>query len=150
MNPWDSRWMLPEHRRMCEEESVRRQAEETGALRPPSRRELEWVRTHAALSVLSAMAERGRHDIARSSMPLKRFFAAVAARLEQAIAHDLQQLHRALDGAGIRILNETRSPDGVVCRFVCRGFEERLTVTREALRAEIQIKLEAYLSSLGR
>lgn len=140
--------MLPEHRRMYAEEAGARSAEEADAAtsRLPTRQELEWVRDRVVLSVLLVMADRGRREIARSSVPLKRFFQAVAGRLAQRIEADLRQLRRALDAGGIRIVEETRSEIGFVCRFVCRGREERLALTRDALRAEIRVKLETYLS----
>ncbi|MEK8131977.1 hypothetical protein WMW72_29120 [Paenibacillus filicis] len=139
---WESsRMMLPQHK---EQSMLARQAEKT----PPTSKETELMRRSIILPVALRIVEKNSRDMELSSQTLRPVYAAAAKVMIRQMREDLQKSKKALVESQIRLTEDSKD-EAVICyRYVCRGIQGRLEMTKEFMRQEVSLTIGRYASSL--
>jgi hypothetical protein len=61
---------------------------------------------------------------------------------------DLSKIKQEMMEKEIRMADEEKDDSMIHCRYVCRGYEDGFTITKEAMRAEISVRLRRYTDQL--
>ncbi|MFE5318930.1 hypothetical protein ACFQ88_09490 [Paenibacillus sp. NPDC056579] len=143
---WESsRMMLPQHK----EQSMSVPNEtSSSAAEPPTRKELELMREYILLPVALQIVEKRSIEVEMSSMTLKLLYSAAAKILARKIREDVQKSRAALLEKNIRLFEESKDDTALYYRYVCRGREDRFTMTKDFMRAEISARIGRYAKSL--
>ena len=114
----------------------------------PDGEELQMIRDSVLLPHLLTIVQRGTEDAQSSAGVLQRLFVLVAQALHSRISRDLYALRQELARRKIKV--EVVEYAGVILyyRYTCRGYEERIGIVREVMRAEIGAKLAGYLKEV--
>lgn len=142
---WESsRMMLPEHREALVQ---RRQAkaEDSPKRNVPTREEMALIRNYALLPMILSIAESNRRNMETSSYALKKLYITVTGQLMNCIHADLAKVKKALKERDIKVYEDERVDGAIRYRFICRGYEGSLAMTREVVRAEISVKIADYI-----
>lgn len=143
---WESsRMMLPQHR-----EALLNRQREMPSVAPsrPKREEIELMRDYILLLVLHTLVTRKIREMEASTETLKSLYAKVAQVLAQSIYTDISQIKQEMMEKEMRIANEEKDDSVMHCRYVCRGYEDSFMITKEAMRAEISVRLRRYSDQL--
>ncbi|CAM3363245.1 hypothetical protein PALU110988_18680 [Paenibacillus lupini] len=146
---WESsRMMLPEHR---EQYLQRRETPKaSGPVPVPSKEELELIRDYVLLPMMLTIVDKNCKDIELSPYSMKQLYMKASRVLMGHIHNDLTAVRKALKERNIRVfLEESDSEHGAIhYKFVCRGYEDRFSMIRDAARAEISVRIAKYISHM--
>jgi len=144
---WESsRMMLPQHK----EQALSLQNSKPSLKRePPTKKELELMKDCIILPVALHIVEKNCREIELSGQTLKLLYAAAAKVLAGHIREDLQQSRKRLAEQSIRMFEEAKDDTQLTYRYVCRGYEDKLLLTKDFMRAEISLKIGRYARSLA-
>ncbi|TVY08761.1 hypothetical protein [Paenibacillus cremeus] len=143
---WESsRMMLPQHK---EQSMSSHQGAPSLNQEPPSRKELEMIRDSILLPMALRMVEKISVDVERSSQTLKLMYAAATKILAITIREDVKKTKKALLERDIRVFDEAKDDAALHYRYVCRGREDRLIMTKEFMKAGISVKIGHYVQGL--
>ncbi|MBU7319521.1 hypothetical protein [Paenibacillus oleatilyticus] len=139
---WESsRMMLPQHK----EQSLPIQSNLASLpSKLPTNKEVESMRDYIILSVALQIVEKKSREMEASSQMLKLLYTATAKVLVKIMREDMQKLKKVLFQQNIRVFEESKDDTSLYYRFVCRGHEERFTMTKDFIRAEISVKIGNY------
>jgi hypothetical protein len=143
---WESsRMMLPQHK----EQSVRIHKETAsphgGTV---TKKEMEMIRDYIILPVALHIVEKKGREVERSSETLKLVYAAAAKLLARHIREDVRRSKKGLVEGNIRVFEDAKEDNELIYRYVCRGREDRLVMTKDFMRAEISVRIGRYARSL--
>ncbi|MDF2937241.1 MAG: hypothetical protein K0Q90_2614 [Paenibacillaceae bacterium] len=138
---WNSKMLLTEH-----QEQYDRRHEPPGTR--PTAEEFTLVRDSVVLRNMQIMVERSLEEIGLSSHLLKKLYTAVTQLVLNRISTDLYALQREMKKRSIKLTNDEQADNVLYFRFVCRGYEDRFGIMREALRAEMSLRLGAMVTEL--
>lgn len=143
---WESsRMMLPQHREAL---AQRRKESPPSAKRPPTFEELALIKNFAALPIVLAVAEENLRKMELAAYPLKKLYVAVTKILIDRVIRDMMETKKLLRGQGIKVYEDEKT-DGVLrIKFNCRGYEDDIAITRDAVKAEIAVKLQKYTEEI--
>ncbi|OXM85840.1 hypothetical protein [Paenibacillus rigui] len=143
---WESsRMMLPQHK----EQSMSVQNNTPSLKRePPTKKELELMRDCILLPVALHIVEKNRRTIEMSSQTLKTVYAAAAKILAGHIRGDVQKFKKMLVEQNIRLYEHSKEESQLVYRYVCRGHEDTVVMTKDFIRAEVSVRIGRYARSL--
>jgi len=140
---WQSKMLLPEH----QEQYDSRHEKPSGH---PSPDELTMVRDYVLLPYMMKMVQKCMDELQHSSHLLKRLYLGATQVLMNKINKDMYELRRELSRRKIKILDEEMGDLVVYHHFVCRGYQERLGIVREVMRAEISMRMAKYIGDILR
>lgn len=103
--------------------------------------ELSIIRDKIVLDKLRIMVELNFEGIKESAYVLNRLFGATTQIILARINTELSALYKELWRRKIKIIGEEQANGMLYYRFICRGYEDRYGIIREALRSEISIRL---------
>ncbi|MEF2966079.1 hypothetical protein V3851_09575 [Paenibacillus sp. M1] len=111
--------------------------------------EREMMRDYILLTHIHAMVQKSITDLKYTDNILKKTFEMCGRVIEDRVITDMKALRQTLKGNGIVIQNEEH--DGFVIRyhFTCRGYQDKFSMTRDVMKAEISIKLGKYVGEIG-
>ncbi|GGG82961.1 hypothetical protein [Paenibacillus radicis (ex Gao et al. 2016)] len=145
---WESsRMMLPEHR----EQYLQRRAPQDGKpVQVPVKEELELIRDFVLLPMMLDIVEKNRRDIELSFYTMKTLFIKASYTLMKLIESDLTIVRKELRDRNIRVFQDELASEGgaIHYRFVCRGYEDRFSMIRDAARAEISVRIARYIAKV--
>lgn len=143
---WESsRMMLPQHK----EQSLSIQNDMPPLTpEPPTRKEIEMMRDYIILPIALKIVEKKSIEVEISSLTLKLLYAAAAKILAKNIREDVQHSKKALFERNIRVIEDAKEDTELTYRYLCRGHEDRLVMTRDFMRTEISARLGSYARSL--
>ncbi|MBB6675509.1 hypothetical protein [Cohnella nanjingensis] len=142
---WQSKMLLTEHQEQYEGRGET--AKKSGH---PTPEELTLIRDYVLLPHMMTMVQKGIDDMRNSTGVLKRLYLLSAQVLMNHISRDLYELRRELSRRSIRIVGDEQVDLVVYHRYICRGYEERLGIVREVMRAEISVRLAKYMGEISR
>lgn len=145
---WESsRMMLPEHR---EQYLHRRAPKDTMPIQIPLKEELELIRDYVLLPMMLSIVEKNCKDIELSFYSMKTLYIKASHALMNLIHTDLVAVRKELKSRNIKVFqDEIESEGGAIhYRFICRGYEDRFSMIREAARAEISVRISRYISQV--
>ncbi len=145
---WESsRMMLPEHREMLVQ---RRKQPPESQDRPnvPTQEELTLIRNYALLPVMLSVVENNYKRIETSSYPLKKLYIAATQALMNLVHADLSQTRKALKERNIKVFEDERADSAIHYRFICRGYEDKFSLIRDVVKAEISVRMAKYIAKI--
>ncbi|MFC5702228.1 hypothetical protein ACFPVX_13075 [Cohnella faecalis] len=140
---WKSKMLLTEHQEQYDD---RKTIKKTGQ---PTPDELTMIRDYVLLPHMMTIVQKSIDDIGRSPNTLKRLYSATAQVILNRLSKDSLDLRRELSRRNIRIMSDEQVDLIVYHRFICRGYEDRLGIVREVMRAEINVRLARYIVEIG-
>jgi hypothetical protein len=138
---WNSKMLLTEH-----QEQYDRRHEPAGTR--PTAEEFTLVRDSVVLKNMQIMVERSLEEIGLSSHLFKKLYTAVTQLVMNRISRELYALQREMKKRNLRMTTDEQADNVLYYRFICRGYEDRFGIMREALRAEITVRLGAMVTEL--
>ncbi|WP_042160195.1 hypothetical protein [Paenibacillus gorillae] len=145
---WESsRMMLPEHR----EQYLQRRAPQDGKpVQVPLKEELEFIRDFVLLPMMLDIVEKNRRDIELSSYTMKTLFIRASFAVIKLIENELAAVRKELKMRKIQVFQDELESEGgaIHYRFVCRGYEDRFSMIRDAARAEISVRIARYIAKV--
>lgn len=114
----------------------------------PTPEEITLVRDSVVLKNMQIMVERSMEEITLSSHLFKKLYTAATQLVLNRVSRDLYALQREMKKRNLRMTTHEQADNVLYYRFICRGYEDRLGIMREALRAEISIRLGAMVTEL--
>lgn len=145
---WESsRMMLPEHR---EQYLHRRAPQEVKPVQVPVKEELELIRDYVLLPMMLTIVEKNCKDIELSFYSMKTLFMKASYVLMNLIHADMVAVRKELKSRNIKVFQDEIESEGAAIhyRFICRGYEDRFSMIRDAARAEISIRISKYISKV--
>ncbi|WP_010269732.1 hypothetical protein [Paenibacillus senegalensis] len=142
---WESsRMMLPEHREILVERRKYPAANDEGALQPADRR---LVRQSVVLPVALSITRGNFKRLKAFPTPLHKLYVQATMLLIDCLHRDEVKIRQELAAKGIEVRQES-AEDALHCRWMYRGAEESFTFTRDALRQEVALQLQNYITAL--
>ncbi|MNC30936.1 hypothetical protein D3C75_792390 [compost metagenome] len=106
------------------------------------------MRDSVVLRNMQIMVERSLQEIGLSPYLLKKLYTAITQLVLNRISGDLYALQREMKKRNMKLLSDEQADNVLYYRFICRGYEDRFGIMREALKAEMSIRLGAIVSEL--
>ncbi|WP_205620097.1 hypothetical protein [Cohnella thermotolerans] len=141
---WKSKMLLTEHQEQYE---ARKEGRPAGR---PTPDELTMIRDYILLPHMLTIVHKRTEEMRNSSDLMKRPFLAAAEAIVKRISQDMYKMRRELSRRRIRIVGDEQVDLVVYHRFICRGYEDRLGIVREVMRAEISLRLAKYFGEIVR
>ncbi len=140
---WKTKMLLTEHKEQYEQ---RHQPKNTGM---PTSEEMTMIRDYVMYPNIISMLHRGIDQIRAANFPLKELNARSMEVIMFLVTDDYYALKRDLKSRNIQVFTDV-TDDGVLYhKYLCRGYENRFGITREALKAEIGKRLAKYTDQLA-
>ena len=114
----------------------------------PSAAEKLLVKQYVLLPILLTILQRDLDAVGESSLRISLPHIRVIQRMMASVRDDLIRVRHSLGRAGIRIYTEKKNAGGVMCKFICRGYHETVSLTREDTRTEISQLAGKYSDGL--
>lgn len=114
----------------------------------PSAEEFTLVRDTVVLKNMQIMVERSLEEISLSAHLFKKLYTAVTQLVLNRISRELYALQREMKKRNLKMTTDEQVDNVLYYRFICRGYEDRFGIMREALRAEISVRLGAMVTEL--
>jgi hypothetical protein len=108
------------------------------------------IRDYVLLPHMLTMVQKYMEEMQNSSNLLKRLYLSATQVVMNQINRDMYELRRELSRRRIRVVGDEQVDLVVYHRFICRGYEDRLGIVREVMRAEISVRLTRYLGEVSR
>jgi hypothetical protein len=141
---WKTKMLLTEHKEQYEQ---RHQQKITGM---PTSDEMTLIRDFVMYPNIISMLHRGIDQIRTANIPLKELLARCLEVIMFSVTDDYYALKRELKARNIQVFADV-TDDGVLYhRYLCRGYENRFGITREALKAEMGNRLAKYTDQLAK
>ncbi|MHA7963502.1 hypothetical protein ACX93W_05095 [Paenibacillus sp. CAU 1782] len=140
---WKTKMLLTEHKEQYEQ---RHQPKIIGM---PTNDEMTMIRDYIMYPNIISMLHRSIDQIRTANIPLKELLARCLEVIMFSVTDDYYILKRDLKTRNIQVFTDT-TDDGVFYhRYLCRGYENRFGITREALKAEMGNRLARYTDQLS-
>lgn len=139
---------MPVAGRQEQQEDQEQQERSNPASPRPTPEEFTVIRDSVVLKSMKALLERSLEDIGRSSLVLKKLYMAATRHMLDRVSAELFALQREMKKRGMKMAGEEQADDVLYYRFICRGYEDRFGIMREALRVELGNRLGAMVSEL--
>ncbi|MDQ8737522.1 hypothetical protein [Paenibacillus sp. LHD-38] len=115
---------------------------------PPALEELQLIQKSIILPLALVVVERNRRELDRKARSLRAIFAKAADIIILRMKADLAANTQLLVSKSIAVCTDNGTHNKLTYRFNCRGYEDRLTLTHEYIRNEINKQISAYNSEL--
>lgn len=146
---WESsRMMLPQHKEQSLAMSI--QNDTTPQSKEPlTKKEMEMMREYVLLPVTLHIIEKKILEVEISPQMLKLLYSTAAKVLANHIRKDMQQSKKNLFERNIRVFEDTKNDSELTYRYTCRGLEDRFTMTKDYMRAEVSVRIGRYVRKLA-
>jgi len=143
---WNSKMLLTEHQEKYDDRREENKQEEKK--QSPRMEELTLIRDYILLPHLLTMVQRDMDEINRSHMLLKKMYQDVTQTLMNRISKDAHSLRQELSRRSIKIVADEQVDSVLYYSYVCRGYEHKFAIVRDVMRAEMRLKLTAYVAEI--
>ncbi|RUS46450.1 hypothetical protein [Cohnella sp. AR92] len=140
---WKSKMLLTEHQEQYES---RKEPRTSGQTTPE---ELKMIRDYVLLPHMLTMVQKHMEEMQNSSSLLKRLYLSATQVVMNQINRDMYELRRELSRRRIRVVGDEQVDLVVYHRYICRGYEDRLGIVREVMRAEISVRFAKYFGEIN-
>jgi hypothetical protein len=139
---WTTKMLMHEHA----EQYNGRGDKQTGGRATPE--ELVMIRDSILLPHLLTMVQRNVSEIEGKGGFLRHLYKTAGQALIDRISKDTYDLKRKLKQANIKILGDETDDVTMFYAYNCRGYQEKLGIVREVMKAEMSIRLGKYIAEL--
>ncbi|GIP38114.1 hypothetical protein J31TS4_13940 [Paenibacillus sp. J31TS4] len=101
------------------------------------------------LPILLTLLERDRRAVESSSLKMKEAYLAWLERAADAVHRDLAAIRRSLKEKKISLYLEAKDESGIRYLYVYRGYQDRMFLRWEYVKAEVEERLAAYTRPAG-
>lgn len=109
--------------------------------------ELALVKRCVLLGIVMRVLDHDIRVVDSSGMKLPRFYESLLRGIQDRVLLDLADLRRQFRSRGIKIYEEKQEKDGLLARYVCRGYHHEFYMLWGFLKAESERILKQYLSN---
>lgn len=139
---WKSKMLLTEHQEQYQD---RHNKTLTGRA---TTEELKMIRDLIMFPHMLTMSDKSLQEVRRFPNLYKRYFEQFVQIMMARISKEMFALRRELKARNIKVFDD-ETADGIIYhRYVCRGYEDKFGIVREALRSEISVRLAEYASTI--
>jgi hypothetical protein len=139
---WKSKMLLTEHQEQYQD---RHNKALTGRA---TTEELKMIRDLIMFPHMLTMSDKSLQEVRRFPNLYKRYFEQFVQIMMDRISKEMFALRRELKARNIKVFDD-ETADGIIYhRYVCRGYEDKFGIVREALRSEISVRLAKYASEI--
>ncbi|MDQ8734235.1 hypothetical protein [Paenibacillus sp. LHD-38] len=115
---------------------------------PPSNEEKRLIYNYIILPLVLKIVKHNKCELYKKARSLRSVFVRAADLIIAKIDADLTEPRQAMLNHNF-VINELGSThNSLDYRITCRGYEERLTFSREYLLREINIRISAYTAEI--
>ncbi|CAG7652440.1 hypothetical protein PAESOLCIP111_06537 [Paenibacillus solanacearum] len=107
--------------------------------------EFHNVKMSMILPVMLDVLQQDMKKMNQSKLRLDVVYIKSLDKAQECVLKELLQLKTEHKKKGIRIYEETRTPEGIRGKFQCRGYEHTIFLLWEKVRAEMLVKCSEYL-----
>lgn len=120
----------------------------TGIITAEERR---MMRDYILLTHMLTMVQKSIADLKFTDSLLKDTYLMCNEHIENLILMEAKKHRLTLKRQGIEVTREEHSKDGFVVYYyyTCRGYTDRLGLTRDVMRSEISIRLGKYVEAVA-
>lgn len=113
--------------------------------------ERRMMRDYILLTHIHTMVQKSINDLQFTDSILRDTYLLCNEHIEGMVFMDLKIHRLALKHHGIQVTKEEHNKDGFVIYYyyTCRGYTDRLGLTRDVMKSEISIRLGKYVSMIG-
>lgn len=121
----------------------------------PTKEERALVRESILLTTLMTMIENNRQHIEANGGPLRKLYEIAAQALLERVHTDLAVVRKALMERKMLIVDAEKIGEASFDKntlyydFYCRGYHEKMTLSRDLVRSEMGVRLGRYIAELG-
>jgi hypothetical protein len=114
---------------------------------PPVQSETEqsMVKEYVLLGIVMRILDHDIRVVAHSGMKLPRLYESMLRAVQDRVLLDLAALRRQFRDAGIKIYEENQQQDGMVAKYVCRGYHHQFAMVWGFVKAESERLMKTYL-----
>lgn len=142
---WESsRMMLPQHR----EAAQGQRHDKPVPTKRPTADDISIIRESVLLPVMHTIIVRRASEVERSSEMLRALYSKVAQVLAKNMYADLAKVKRYMLENDMHVAEEEKDDQMIRYWYRCREHEDRFTMTRDYMRAEIGARIGRYADSL--
>ncbi|MNL06031.1 hypothetical protein D3C87_1266540 [compost metagenome] len=117
-------------------------------MEPVNEEDYALVRQFVVLDKVIPLIGKNQQDIQESSHLFKRLYGAAAYLMQQEAGKEMQSVRLAMNRQKIRILGNETVKDTVCVRFMCRGQEQKMEISRQQMKEEVGSKLGSLMNVL--
>ena len=118
----------------------------TGIITTEERR---MMRDYILLTHMLTMVQKSIDDLKFMDSIMKDTYLMCNEHIENLVLLDAKNHRLALKEQGIEVTREEHAGFVVYYHYVCRGYTDRLGLTRDVMRSEISIRLGKYVTEVG-
>ncbi|GIP56166.1 hypothetical protein [Paenibacillus vini] len=113
--------------------------------------ERRMMRDYILLTHIHTMVHKSIDDLQFTDSILRDTYLLFNEHIEGMVFMDLKIHRLALKHHGIQVTKEEHSKDGFVIYYyyTCRGYTDRLGLTRDVMKSEISIRLGKYVEAVA-
>ncbi|MVP00337.1 hypothetical protein [Paenibacillus lutrae] len=111
----------------------------------PTLEELVLIRTLTILPMILTITENSLRKIDVTENTLNKLYKMVTNQLINRIIADIQSTKKELREAGIKVYEDETADNNLRVKFICRGYHDDVTFTRDVIKSEIVVKLQKYI-----
>lgn len=142
---WESsRMLLPEHR----EQHNDRGNSDINKSKLPTAEEMESIHQYILLPIMMTIVENNCKTMETSQYALKKLYVAASQVLINLLHQDLVATRKKLRERNIKVFEEETVDSALHYRYICRGYEDKFSMMRDLVRAEISIRFSSYISKI--
>lgn len=142
---WESsRMMLPQHREAFQNQ----RHDKPLPTKRPTADDIAIIKESVLLPHMHTIVLRRAREVERSSEMLRALYSKVAQVLAKNMLADLAKVKRHMVENDMHVSEEEKDDQMIRYRYTCREHEDRFTMTRDYMRAEIGARIGRYADSL--
>lgn len=113
--------------------------------------ERRMMRDYILLTHIHTMVQKSINDLQFNDSLFKDTYLVFNEHIEGMVFMDLKIHRLALKHHGIQVTKEEHNKDGFVIYYyyTCRGYTDRLGLTRDVMKSEISIRLGKYVEAVA-
>ncbi|MBQ4899380.1 hypothetical protein KB559_11080 [Paenibacillus sp. Marseille-P2973] len=111
--------------------------------------ERRMIRDYILLTHMLTMIQKSIEDLKFTDSLFKDVFMACNEHIENMVLMDAKNHRLTLKDYGIQVTREEHAGFVVYYHYICRGYTDRLGLTRDVMRSEISIRLGKYVAEIG-
>ncbi|MDN4069923.1 hypothetical protein QYF50_18640 [Paenibacillus vini] len=113
--------------------------------------ERRMMRDYILLTHIHTMVQKSINDLQFTDSLFKDTYLVFNEHIEGMVFMDLKIHRLALKHHGIQVTKEEHNKDGFVIYYyyTCRGYTDRLGLTRDVMKSEISIRLGKYVEAVA-
>ncbi|MBD3919600.1 hypothetical protein H8B09_12620 [Paenibacillus sp. PR3] len=114
---------------------------------PPIQSEAEqgMVKQYMLLGIVMRILDHDIRIVSHSGMKLPRLYESMLRAVQDRVLLDLAALRREFRDAGIKVYEESQQKDGIVAKYVCRGYHHQFAMVWGFVKAESERLMKTYL-----